>query len=106
MKNKKLMAEIGKEMQYWKLTASDAVNNINTFSYFENSCYVQYFEILNNEDKHLYYRLYVYSSLDTGNIMIELTYKGKTIMILDGIKKESVFCNVSSILKNLCKIFD
>lgn len=106
MKNQKLMAEIGKEMQYWKLTASDAVNNINTFSYFENSSYVQYFEILNNEDKHLYYRLYVYSALDTGNIIIELSYKGNTIMVLSGIKKEYVSTNVSSILKNLCKIFD
>lgn len=106
MKNQKLMAEIGKEMHYWKVTASDAVNNINTFSYFENSSYVQYFEIINNEDKHLYYRLYVYSALDTGNIMIELSYKDNTIMVLDGLKKESVFCNVSSILKNLCKIFD
>lgn len=106
MKNEKLMAEIGKEMHYWKVTASDAVNNINTFSYFENGCYVQYFEIINDEDKHLYYRLSAYSALDTGNILIELSYKEKTIMVLNGIKKESVFCNVSSILKNLCKIFD
>lgn len=106
MKNEKLMAEIEKEMHCWKVTASDAVNNINTFSYFENSNYVQFFEIINNEDPHLYYRLYVYSALDTGNIMIELSYKGNTIMVLTGIKKELVLCNVSSILKNLCKIFD
>lgn len=106
MKNQKLMAEIGKSMHYWKNIATDAVNNINTFSYFENGCYVQYFEILNNEDKHLYYRLYVYSARDTGNIMIELSYKGKTIMVLDGLKKEYVSINVSSILKNLCRIFD
>ena len=106
MKNQKLMAEIGKEMHYWKLTAFDAVNNINTFSYFENSSYVQYFEIINNEDKHLYYHLYVYNALNTGNITIELCYKDKPLMHLDGIKKESVLYNVSSILKNLCKIFD
>lgn len=106
MKNHKLMDEIQKTMYYWQSIASDAVNEITTYSYYENGSHVAYFYLVNAEDRHMYYKLYVYSACDTGNVGIELTYKDKPLICTYAIKKQYIVSEVSCILKNLCRFFD
>lgn len=106
MKNQKIMDKVKREMDFYRVTKTDCVNAISCFNYYYQSCYIASFKLLNKENPIQWYELKVSNALDTGNITIQLSYKGKEISNIYGLKKEHVMLNVSCILKNLCNIFD